>query len=116
MIYWLLKHVTPTLTITASLSVTSGPAGTAFNVVVNSMNGTTPDANDSVSVLVTAPDKTTSTLNGTTDANGNATIPTTAGTQSGAYTYAVSVGGEAGPTLTFTKSFPENIPILRSVV
>lgn len=98
------KHVNASLVITATLSATSGVTGTAFNLVIVTTEGGKPDTTDAPSVLVTAPDGTTTTQTGTPDPIGATTIAEVAGTQIGAYTYAVTVAGEAGPTLTFNRS------------
>lgn len=94
------KYVNPALVITAALSATSGQSATAYTLNVSATEGGVADTTDQYSILVTDPLNNETTLTGTVPA----AIPLTAGVTAGGYSYAVSVGGETGPILTFTRS------------
>ena len=99
-LHWLLKHVTPTIVSTVSLSVSQGVTGTAFNLVIVSTENGSPDTTDVPVVVVEAPDGTDTTLAnvGAPDSTGTSTTPLTAGSESGAYIFSVTVGGDVQPS------------------
>ena len=90
---------------TVSLSVSQGPTGTPYNLVIVSTEGGSPDTTDVPVVTVTDPSGATTSLAnvGAPDSTGTSTTALQAGTLSGAYLYAVTVGGDAQPSATFTR-------------
>ena len=102
---WLRKFVTATVVSTVSLSVSQGPTGTGYNLVIVSTENGLPDTTDVPVVTVTDPSGTTTSVAASApDSTGTSTTALTAGTLSGAYVYAVTVGGDAQPSATFTRS------------
>jgi hypothetical protein len=102
---WLFgKYVTPSVSITTTLSVSQGPTGTAYNLVIVALENGQPDTTDQASVTVMNPDGSETVLANVPapDSTGTTTIPLAAGTESGAYIYTPTVGGDVGPTATFT--------------
>jgi hypothetical protein len=104
---WLFrKYVTPSVSITTTLSVSQGPTGTAYNLVIVATENGQPDTTYQASVTVMNPDGSETVLANVPapDASGTTTIPLAAGTESGAYIYTPTVGGDVGPTATFTRN------------
>jgi hypothetical protein len=99
------KYVTPSVSVTTTLSVSQGPTGTAYNLVIVALENGQPDTTDQASVIVLNPDGTETVLANVPapDSTGTTTIPLAAGTESGAYVYTPTVGGDVGPTATFTR-------------
>jgi len=103
---FLRKFVTPTVVSKVSLSVTQGATGSQYNLLILSTENGAPDTTDTPIVTVTAPDGTTTPVAnvGAPNATGLSTTALIAGAQSGNYVYSVTVGGDAQPSATFTRS------------
>lgn len=109
---WIIRHwklVVPSLILSTNLSKTSGQTGDTFDFVVTANQGGQPAVNEPVTVTITAPDGTTSQATGSTDNNGQFTVPQTAGQLVGAYQYNAVVAGETAPAATFTQLYSISI-------
>lgn len=110
LLLWIRKLVTPTVTSKVSLSVSQGPTGMAYNLVIVSIENGQPDTTDVPEVAITNPDGSESTITANApDSTGTSTTPLAAGMDSGPYVYTPTVGGDVQPSVTFTRN-PNKIP------